>query len=171
MQLPAAGLLVREHHVVPEPLQHGDGRPRRFREERVAQTRDEEPDAHSRIHRAELLDDSQLETQQVANLTQTRNLVPDSESDMMCGALGAPSVEKRGWCRREADPRVRVSDSERWPRDRFALSRNQLQASIGGLCDTEDRHRPQANLHLDRKAGARFTVIELESARDGSAFG
>ena len=97
-----------------------------------------------------LLDDSQLETQQVANLTQTCDLMPDSEGDMMCRALGAPSVEERGWCRREADPRVRVSDAERRPRDRFALSRNQLQASICGLRDTEDRHRPQANLHLDR---------------------
>src|SRR5205809_206951 len=52
MELPAAGLFAREHHVVTEPLQHGDGRPRRLGEERVAQTRDEEPDAHSRVYRA-----------------------------------------------------------------------------------------------------------------------
>ena len=104
MELPAAGLIARERHVVPEPLQHGDGRSRRLGEERVAQTRDEEPDAHSRVHRSGLLDDSQLETQQVADLTQARNLMPDSEGDMMCRAFGAPGVEKRGWCRREADP-------------------------------------------------------------------
>ena len=76
-----------------------------------------------------LLDDSQLEAKQVANLTQTRDLMPDSEGDMMCRAFGAPGVEKRGWCRREADPRVRVSDAERRARDRFTLSHNQLQSA------------------------------------------
>src|SRR5439155_3058868 len=53
MELSAAGLIARERHVVPEALQHGDGRSRRLGEERVAQTRDEEPDAHSLVHRAE----------------------------------------------------------------------------------------------------------------------
>jgi hypothetical protein len=46
MELAAAGLLPWKHNVVAEPLQDCDRRPRRLREERVAEAGDEESDAH-----------------------------------------------------------------------------------------------------------------------------
>jgi hypothetical protein len=48
VHLAAAGLLAREDDLVPEPLEHGDGRLPGLREERVVQAGDEERDPHQR---------------------------------------------------------------------------------------------------------------------------
>ena len=94
------------------------------------------------------------------------DLVADAERDVVGRALGAPVVEERRRIPGEADPRVRVPDPERRPGDRLALRREELEPTVGGLRQTEDRDRAEADLHLDREPGARLPVVEPESARN-----
>src|SRR3982750_1511934 len=114
----------------------------------------------------DLLDDSEFKLEQVRDLAEARQLVPRSECDVMRRTLSAPGVEEAGCAEAEADPRVRVADPEGGPGDRLAFSGDQLQPTVGGLRDAEDRHRPEPDLHLDRETRAGLSVVELERAGD-----
>ena len=93
-------------------------------------------------------------------------LVPDAERDVVRRALRAPGVHERGpGAMREADARVRVADPEGRAGDRLALGGEQLEPSVGGLREAEDRDRAEAHLELDREPGARLAVVELERAQ------
>src|SRR5262245_7462245 len=105
-------------------------------------------------------DDGQLEAQQLGDLPDAADLVADPERDMVCRALGAPVVEEARRIPREANSRVRVADAERRARDRLTLGREELESTVGGLGEPEDRDRPEPDLHLDGEARARLPVVQ-----------
>src|SRR5581483_10495231 len=78
-------------------------------------------DTSSRGRSGALRDDGELEPEQVGDLAEARQLVPDAERDVVGRPLGAPRVEERPRAGGEADAGVRVADPEGRAGDRLAL--------------------------------------------------